>query len=315
MSFWGKISQSWRDSDDLSGHYDVQDRLRSDYARNFPEINVYASDELRGLSPEMQERLLKLPVERRVDIYKNMEVIFSEDTVEAAGGYPKFMSENSGFRDVAANMVNEATQSEALGANLSAARPDTTFTQGTYDDIELQPLLAKADPDLDARAAKTAQAQKDGAAAQKARDAIKELDARLQGGGGGYPDDDGVLESLNALIADSKAPRKARGPRKPAAVELQEMQDPVAKAAKQKALDDALLNKFDEVDAAPNVDHFADDVYGDGDPFAVEPILGGEAATLPGTVKQSFAGKVKGAVKSAAKGVRGLFKTGDLARL
>jgi hypothetical protein len=90
MSFWGKISQSWgsgstikaRDSDDLSGHYDVQDRLRSDYARNFPDINVYASDELRGLSPEMQERLLKLPVERRVDIYKNMEVIFSEDTVD-----------------------------------------------------------------------------------------------------------------------------------------------------------------------------------------------------------------------------------------
>ena len=111
MSFWGKISQSWgsgstikaRDSDDLSGHYDVQDRLRSDYARNFPDINVYASDELRGLSPEMQERLLKLPVERRVDIYKNMEVIFSDDAVEAAGGYRQFMSahEHSGYRDVA----------------------------------------------------------------------------------------------------------------------------------------------------------------------------------------------------------------------
>ena len=94
--FWSKMTGGWgsgstikaRDSD----MYSVGDRLRSDYARNFPEINVYASDELRGLAPEMQELLLKLPKETRVDIYRNMDVAFSEDVVESAGGYRQFMS-------------------------------------------------------------------------------------------------------------------------------------------------------------------------------------------------------------------------------
>jgi hypothetical protein len=58
----------------------------------------------------------------------------------------------------------------------------------------------------------------------------------------------------------------------------------------------------------------ADGLGTDFDPFAAEPLASGSAATaaLPSTVKRGFAGKVKGAVKSAAKGVKGLFKSGDL---
>ena len=82
MSFWNKMSGGWgsgstikaRDSDDLSSHYSAEERVRSDYARNYPELNVYASDELRGLSSEDQERLLKLPKARRVEIYKNRAI-------------------------------------------------------------------------------------------------------------------------------------------------------------------------------------------------------------------------------------------------
>jgi len=323
---WGSSSTiKARDSDDLSGFYSVQDRLRSDYARNFPEINVYASDELRGLTPEMQERLLKLPKERRVDIYRNMDVVFSEDAVEAAGGYRQFMSahEHSGYRDMAANMVNEAATSEAIGANLAAAKPKGTFAQGTYDDIELQPLLDKADPDLDARAAKTAQAQKDALADKKGLEAIKELDALIQVGGGGYPEDDGILADLKAILADSK---KAAGPRNPG-IELQEVRqafedDPElamdvaelratldARAMPHSALDDMLLNRFDEVDAGPEPDPFA--------AAASEGLIdSGEAGVTSiadGAGKKSFAGKVKGAVKSVAKAAKGLFgKSGDL---
>ena len=154
MSFWKKMS-GWgsgstikaRDSDDLSSHYSAEERVRSDYARNYPELNVYASDELRGLSSEDQERLLKLPKARRVEIYKNLNKTFSEDAVKAAGGYREFMSKPEHWQSLqgkAKSLVEEGYRKEAIEANAAAAKKTAGAHEiGDVDDIEMQPLLDK----------------------------------------------------------------------------------------------------------------------------------------------------------------------------
>ena len=376
MSSWmtGKTIKA-HDSDELQAassreelmrNYSATEEMTLDYSKNFKSLNHYASDELKRLPASFKEDLLNLPKSDRVSIYKHMNEAFSEEAVEAAGGWYEFMSKSQykTVGNIAENLVRGTVMTSRLRAKADKS-PAATGKKAAGligdDDIEMQSLLAKNDPDLDARAAKNAQAQKlaqemekqfakDALDDKAAREAIKELDA-LRGRGGDYPADNilGELQDILAGYTDKAKP-----------TEDDEMDKLLAEL-------DALLDSEDD-DLLPGDDDGGlleddhEDIYGDGhgeyvgeagavemqeikpmapppvemqeikpmappaagpdvvDPFAASPGIVKTDAQLAsiadGAGKKSFGGRVKGALKSVAKGAKGLFgksKPGELA--
>ena len=308
MSFW---KMGWgsgstikaRDSDDLQAaasreelmrNYSATEEMTLDYSKNFKSLNHYASDELKRLPTSFKEDLLNLPKGSRTSIYKIMNDTFSEEAVDEAGGWPKFMSkaEHKTLGNIAQNLVRD-TAASARALAKEVAVPSATGKKaadliGDVDEdigVEMQEIMKKDTTERNRRdkarelaADKERMAQqsearaKDEAEAQKLLD---QLDALLDS------DDDGGFEDDHEdIYGDGDHVGEA------GAVEMQVIEPKAAAAA-------------------------AEDGLGvDFDPFAAEPIASGE--TIPGTTKQSFAEKVKGAAKRAAKGVKGLFKSGDL---
>ncbi len=304
MSFWNKMG--WgsgstikaRDSDDLQAaasreelmrNYSATENMTLDYSKNFKSLNHYASDELKRLPTSFKEDLLNLPKGSRTSIYKIMNDTFSEEAVDEAGGWYQFMSksEHKTLGNIAQNLVRD-TAASARALAKEVAVPSATGKKAAD-------LIGDVDEDI---GVEMQEIVKKDTTERNRRDKARVLDA----------DKERMAQQSEARAKDE--------------------------AEAQKLLDqlDALLDSEDE--GGFDDDH--EDIYGDGDhvgeagavemqviepkaaaaaaedfdPFAVEPIASGE--TLAPTVKQSFAGKVKGAVTRAAKGVKGLFKGGDL---
>jgi hypothetical protein len=133
---WGTMS-SWmtgktikaHDSDELDANreelmrnYSATEEMTIDYSRNFKSLNHYASDELKRLPASFKEDLLNLPKGDRVSIYKNMNEAFSEEAVEAAGGWYKFMgkSEYETTGNIAESLVRDTVMSSRLRAKEAA---------------------------------------------------------------------------------------------------------------------------------------------------------------------------------------------------
>ena len=307
--------------EELMRNYSATEEMTLDYSKNFKSLNHYASDELKRLPASFKEDLLNLPKSDRVSIYKNMNEAFSEEAVEAAGGWHEFMSKSQykTTGNIAESLVRDTVVSSRLRAKTDKS-PAVTGKKaagliGDVDDIEMQPFLNKDSQDMHNREQarllerdKEEMAQRNKAKATEDDETDKlldELDALLDSEDDDLlpgDDDGGLLEDDHEdIYGDGHGEYVGEAgavemqeikPMAPPPVEMQEIK-PMAPPA-----------------AGPDV----------VDPFAASPGIVKSDAQLTsiadGAGKKGFGGRVKGAVKSVAKGVKGLFgksKPGELA--